>query len=890
MKIFANKSIWRKIVILLLFISIFGFVAPKPVAAGIGGELMNPVIALIVNAGDGIVNVIHKVIVNKDVSMLRVDRQLGLGDYAKIFLGVAVGALAIAATWYFFGGAAIVSIMKAIATTALKIGVPVVLATSIVGMNGIKVFANLVRYTLESFTDSEIEIPLFSIGPEEIFEGQIPMFNVNFFDSKLLNAGRNRRQALESGTTEEATAEESRGVLSIYISEWYYRLLMLAAIGMISVLVYIGIRILISARAADKAKYKQMLGDWFVGMVLLFTMHYIMTFSNFFVDKLTDVISSTRNRGLYEVELLIKPNEGWKTAFNLEDDKIKKDLKDAGYELKDINSASDSDGEKVLYTREVKEGGENDGEYLVTATNLMGKLRYETQRDKQASEKFIGYAVLYIMMVIYLVMFCFTYLRRVIYMAFLTLIAPLVALTYPIDKANDGKAQGFNFWFKEYIFNLLIQPLHLLLYLVLVSGALELAQNNVLYAIVVLGFMTQAEKLLRAMFNFQKAQTPGVFGGLAGGALVMSGMKWLTGRGPKGGPSGSSGKGGSEGSSESGSVNTNAGERTMKNFLGLDATPQTNANTNTETNAEANSRFFSDLSTEELDNQIDFYKDKKGAAAKDRLAGLEEERALREAEEKAKEQKDKNKVKPLRDYKGAARAYLSANAKKVFSKDAIKRYGKAGVRFTGKLAGGLAMGTVGLAAGATTGEFSKAAQYAGIGAMAGTKIGSNALDSIINGYNTDNESIEAAKRAYYGEEEYQKKQALKNQKLAMRDENRIKRIQEKMKLSREDAERRNKEMVSFYSDNKINDIDEQIKIEKTKDKYFKDDAKGREKATWGYQFYKQYGLDGKLDPDKRSKRMNKAIEDYKDVPGASPEMIKEAFKWADAYNRTVNNI
>ena len=40
-------------------------------------------------------------------------------------------------------------------------------------------------------------------------------------------------------------------------------------------------------------------------------------------------------------------------------------------------------------------------------------------------------------------------------MAFLTIIAPLVALTYPIDKINDGKAQAFNMWFKEYIFNLL---------------------------------------------------------------------------------------------------------------------------------------------------------------------------------------------------------------------------------------------------------------------------------------------------------------------------------------------------------------------------------------------------------------------------------------------------
>ena len=120
-------------------------------------------------------------------------------------------------------------------------------------------------------------------------------------------------------------------------------------------------------------------------------------------------------------------------------------------------------------------------------------------------------------------------------MAFLTLIAPLVAATYAIDKMNDGSAQGFNYWFKEYMFNLLLQPMHLLLYTILVSTAIELAQKNPLYAIVALGFMVPAEKILRRMFNFGKAETPGVFGGVAGATMVMSGLRWLTGHGPHGG-------------------------------------------------------------------------------------------------------------------------------------------------------------------------------------------------------------------------------------------------------------------------------------------------------------------------------------------------------------------
>ena len=48
MRIFANKKIWKKIVILFLLITVFSFTIPKPVEASIGGELMKPICAFIV--------------------------------------------------------------------------------------------------------------------------------------------------------------------------------------------------------------------------------------------------------------------------------------------------------------------------------------------------------------------------------------------------------------------------------------------------------------------------------------------------------------------------------------------------------------------------------------------------------------------------------------------------------------------------------------------------------------------------------------------------------------------------------------------------------------------------------------------------------------------------
>ena len=59
--------------------------------------------------------------------------------------------------------------------------------------------------------------------------------------------------------------------------------------------------------------------------------------------------------------------------------------------------------------------------------------------------------IMYASIVILTITFTFQYLKRVIFMAFYTLIAPLITLTYPLDKIKDGQAQAFSMWIKEYI-------------------------------------------------------------------------------------------------------------------------------------------------------------------------------------------------------------------------------------------------------------------------------------------------------------------------------------------------------------------------------------------------------------------------------------------------------
>lgn len=113
-------------------------------------------------------------------------------------------------------------------------------------------------------------------------------------------------------------------------------------------------------------------------------------------------------------------------------------------------------------------------------------------------------------------------------MAFLTLIAPLIAMTYPIDKIKDGTAQAFNKWLIEYLFNAILQPLHLLIYVILVGTAVNLITINPLYALVALAFISKAEKLMKEMFGLNKAGTPPSLGGaIATGAVASHALSRL---------------------------------------------------------------------------------------------------------------------------------------------------------------------------------------------------------------------------------------------------------------------------------------------------------------------------------------------------------------------------
>ncbi len=134
--------------------------------------------------------------------------------------------------------------------------------------------------------------------------------------------------------------------------------------------------------------------------------------------------------------------------------------------------------------------------------------------------------VVYVGMTIMTFMFLYTYMKRMITVAFLIIIAPLITVTYSIDKMGDGKSQALNTWLKEFIYNVLIQPFHCIIFMVfsqLIYNILSSPANSLgggLLVIIIMIFMRQAETIIRTIFGFGNAKSLGDI--VATGALVAS--------------------------------------------------------------------------------------------------------------------------------------------------------------------------------------------------------------------------------------------------------------------------------------------------------------------------------------------------------------------------------
>lgn len=327
---------------------------------------------------------------------------------------------------------------------------------------------------LDGFISSSNNVTL-----EAIVYNKVPIFNVNLFNPKEASRCRSGTGnywvkcetcaepddkdglcRMETCTcTECETALADAGVQNVNlitiiqdnVRMWYYVIRLLAMAAMLLVLIGIGIKMALTSIAQEKAMYKRMLVDWLVGIIILFTMQYVMIFIINLNEVLVDVIKDVQT-GVTEIT---------KKEFNVQT---------------------------------------MDNQELEISV-------YQAVRTRAYDAKLINGTtgmILYISLVFMAFKYVFIYIKRYFAIIVLTLMSPGVALSYALQKVLTGKSKSFSNWLQEYFINVIIQTIHALIYTAFISMSLVISLNSIsgmIVALVIMNYMASADKLFKKIFK-----------------------------------------------------------------------------------------------------------------------------------------------------------------------------------------------------------------------------------------------------------------------------------------------------------------------------------------------------------------------------------------------------
>ena len=262
----------------------------------------------------------------------------------------------------------------------------------------------------------------FTIG--NLLTNKYPLFNINMFEE-----------------TPEGPNSDISNNMKKNVAPWYIALRNISVVACVIILIYVGIRMAIASTAEESAKYKKMLMNWLIGVILLFVMQYI-------------------------VLAMIKVSEIFIDFINVA-----------------IESDTDTiDMEEMLLTKIPTETYKAEG---------WGKLVYLS---------------LNCVLVYYELKFFILYAFRVLKIFVMTIISPLICITYPLDTLGDGKAQAFNNWFKELMLTIFLQPMHLIIYIVFIYSAGEIAKQAPIIGLIFIIALDSSEKIIKNALKIKGRQ------------------------------------------------------------------------------------------------------------------------------------------------------------------------------------------------------------------------------------------------------------------------------------------------------------------------------------------------------------------------------------------------
>ena len=286
----------------------------------------------------------------------------------------------------------------------------------------------------------------------------------------------------DSNTTDDS-GSGIIAALSGTISTWYSIFRKIAVVVYLILLVYMGVRIMLSSTGKNMVMYKNLFMYWCIGVAILFLYPYVMKYTIELNNTFVKLIENSKSTilGGNDMEATTAQSESVDSLLVIDFDK-----------------------------NPFAEPGSNSSDYMATISSRAN-----------ASKRF-ALSLTYLILTWQLVTLIVYYYKRVFIVALLIVIFPLVVASFAIDRIADGKSQAFNKWNKEFFLNTFIQSFHAIVY-IFVCGTISvtmLSGTNATmdYVLILTGvtFMFTGEDIIKRIFSQGNSATAKSLGETAG--------------------------------------------------------------------------------------------------------------------------------------------------------------------------------------------------------------------------------------------------------------------------------------------------------------------------------------------------------------------------------------
>lgn len=275
--------------------------------------------------------------------------------------------------------------------------------------------------------------------------------------------------------------EQMKAFMKPVVLKWYKVFNKIAIVVYIIVLIYIGVKILLTVATPEKkAGYKEMFTSWVIGVTILFMFPYVMKYIVLINNAVVRTLDQ-KAEGIGSSTSQLANLTFWDVITE--------------YGTSDfVKYVGDPKTEIMALTRNAADVG-TESQIKDSATGA----------KVNAKEGNIALAFAYLILLGQTLAILIMYYTRAFMIAFLITIFPLVAMTYAIDKIGDGKNQSFNIWFKEFVVNVIVQMFHAVIYVLVTGSGIKSYLNsngkNFLFMFLSILFLFEGEKILRTIFN-----------------------------------------------------------------------------------------------------------------------------------------------------------------------------------------------------------------------------------------------------------------------------------------------------------------------------------------------------------------------------------------------------